>query len=250
MTFPFLKGNQQMEAWIKKVISKVNEYGADISVLPEYAWGKKPIKIEEIKNILDTLPKHPPLVFGTGIIKENGKIHNMAIVVNTENEIQLIPKFSPMAHERERGIKGKENVKIFETQKGIRYGVVICADLWQYMTIKRLTSVGIDILIVPAMTVTLPNHEYYAKFQWYSLTLTRSREFVIPIVVSDHPGLENVTTGFASSIVDPSVKNEKIKRLEDFFVLPNRDGIVQGELDFDKIKNYREYRKREGMLNN
>ncbi len=234
------------------VYDKTKELNPDMIVFPEYSFGRDLLKSSDLENLINLyVEPHPTLVLGTGVHQAKDKYRNTAIVLSKSNEIHLIQKSHLMSHERDKGLIAKDwnnlSQNIVEFSNGLKAGIVICADLWNSEFIGMLVAKGIDILLVPTMSVTLDNHDMYARYQWYSLALVRSREFVIPIVVSDQLSRPRVTTGFASCIVDPSVKNSKIKSLEDFLILPDKAGVAYGEIDLSKINEYRKYRQNEGL---
>lgn len=247
-TIPLIRNDKPYQEWLDEVEETVREIGADVTVLPEYAWGRKPLTLKELEQMIKGRNWEGTVVAGTAVIDMADKKSNQAIVITEKGDLITIPKNSPMHHERAQGIIGMQDLKVVETKHGIKLGILICADLWHHSLVDAYLSIGIDMLAVPTMSVTLPNHEHYARMLWYSLAVTRSREFVLPIVVSDHPGTEKATTGFASAIVDPSVKNADIRTIEDFLELPDKTGVAKATIDFDKIREYRDYRIKEGLI--
>ncbi len=233
--------------WLDFMEQQIEKVDADAIILPEYAWGRTPLREEDLEEIRER-KFNCTLVAGTAVIDQEGKKTNRAIVITDEGKTVTVPKYSPMHHERERGIKGIFDPQIITTKGGLKLGVVICADLWHHSLVATYVNHGIDALMIPTMSVTLPGHGHYARTLWYSLSLTRSREFVLPIAVSDHPGGKNITTGFASAIVDPSKKSADLQSIEDFLDLPNEKGMAMATIDFDRIREYREYRIKEGLI--
>ncbi len=248
VTLPLVRGSRTLNSWGEYIGQSVGGIRADIIVLPEYAWGRDVISSKDLEDIVQSWDMEATIVAGTAVMQVEGIITNSAIVVTKSKETALFPKSSPMHHERERGVVGMEKPEAIEIQGGKRLGVLICADLWHHSLVSTYIKQGIDILAVPTMSITLPNHGNYAKILWYSLTLTRSREFVLPIVVSDHPGNEKVTTGFASAVADPSRKSDNLNTIEDFLVLPDEQGNIRATLDLERIREYREYRIKEGLI--
>ncbi len=246
-TIPLLRNNLSLQHWLDLIETHIEEVETDVVVLPEYAWGRKPLGLDEL-HILEEREWKGTIIAGTAVIDDNGTRSNQAVVITNENRVVTIPKNSPMYHERERGIRGIYDPKVIIVDQGIKLGVMICADLWHHSLVNDYVDRGIDALMVPTMSVTLPQHGNYAKTLWHSLTVTRSREFVLPIVVSDHPGGEKTTTGFASAIADPSKKDPSLQSLKDFLNLPDENGIAMANVDFERIREYRNYRIKEGLI--
>ena len=224
----------------------------EIIVLPEYAWGRSTLNIESILERVRKWKNHPSLILGTGLYDQMGEIYNCAIVISRDNTLHLIPKKNPLKFEREQGkvMRGESkerlrgNVLILDKWK---VGIIICADMWDHDLIKEIVAENIDLLICPAMTITQPGLRQYAKYQWYSLGITRSREFVIPICVVDNPTeSEKHETGRATFIVDPSKKTPDIQKQQDFLILPN-ENILYGEINLNQIEKYKQYRIDQGM---
>ena len=89
----------------------------------------------------------------------------------------------------------------------------------------------------------------YARYQWFALALTRSREFVTPIVIADHLlSTQDYDVGASSLIADPAVKHPGISTLEAFFTLPTGQ-ITTASLNRERIEEYRVYRSQNNMLN-
>ncbi len=222
-----------------------------IILFPEYCWGNldQDIIHSIILKTVEVIEQinFPILaVFGTAVIDNQ----NQAIVYNSINKkISYIPKVHALKYERENRevIPGTNNDSI-EWMK-LKIITVICADLWDTKLLMRLMSFKPDILLVPAYTAVMPGLSDYAKIQWYSLAISRSREFIVPIIIADHPNKKDskYEVGNATCIVDPSLKNEKMHKLEDFLLLPI-NGIASGIIDTEKINEYREYRTDLGIL--
>ncbi len=225
--------------------------GVDIAVFPEYCWGNcdEDFVISEIKS----LQKHKffkfPVIFGT-IARENvdGTITNSAIIVLNNDNIKYIDKISVLKPEQNsRGVRTGTNTGIIKTKK-INFSVVICADLWNFEMVKSITiDQNADLLIVPSFTAVQKGYGEYAREQWYSLAITRSRELVIPIVIADHK--ENTSeydVGDVSLIVDPSIKTDTIQNNKDFLHLSSANTLIR-TINLDDINEYRKYRENIGI---
>jgi len=222
----------------------------DIVVFPEYCWGHAHFK--EIIKYLERIKSEFrfTIIFGSHPFQlDKQKTTNNAIISIINRKIMYSPKTITMEGEKERNnIEPGENIGVVNLGD-IKLGVIICADLWNWKLIYNLVvNQGAELLVVPAFTVVPKGYRDYAKYQWLSLAITRSREFVVPIVIADHHlNTQEYDVGAVSCVIDPSIKNEKIKAVEDFVILPVGE-LATYTINFDLIDNYRDYRSRNGLL--
>ena len=166
------------------------------------------------------------------------------------NKLYFSSKERVLSREKERGVLAGHNLGAI-TYKGIKLGVVICADLWNAKLIEDLVVARkIDLLLIPSFTVVPTDYSKYAKQQWLSLGISRSREFIIPLVIADHGthGKE-YDVGKVSCIIDPSLKSAKMKTQEDFInTIPKNEDYISRIIDLNKIENYRKYRNELGII--
>ncbi len=88
----------------------------------------------------------------------------------------------------------------------------------------------------------------YAQVQWFSLAIVRSRELLVPIAIADHKNKSiNFDVGEVTLIVDPSLKESKLKLQSDFLFLPINGSIVK-TIDLEDILKYKQYRGKLGII--
>lgn len=247
--------NESFHDFTERLIDEIQQIPNDnlISVFPEYCWGNS--SIDEIllfmDNVKDEEANGKAILFGSApfAIKSGDKTNN-AILLHDNSSIHYFPKSHLTAEETRRhqlvGGTGSHQTKI----GGIKIGILICADLWDAGLVKNLIIKNkIQILAVPAFTVVPIGFAQYARYQWFSLCLTRSREFVLPIVVADHsystPN-NKFSVGGITNIIDPSIKHKNIKTMEDFFTLPLGTS-VSSIVNLEKVAKYRIYRSENRM---
>lgn len=244
--------DEDLSSFIKRVTGSLLTIpkDTDIVVFPEYCWGHTPFTevISSLERIKSDFRFN--VIFGSHAFQlTNAATTNNAIISIIDHELLFSSKTIPMEGERERNnIEPGLNIGVIEV-KNIKFGVIICADLWNWKLVYDLVvKQGAELLIVPAFTVVPKGYREYAKYQWLSLAITRSREFVIPLVIADHHvnGIE-YDVGAVSCIIDPSIKNESIKNIDDFVILPKGE-LATYTIDFDPINRYRKYRSRNGLL--
>lgn len=223
-----------------------------IGVFPEYCWGHT--DIEQVNIVLEDLISDPKikcgLILGTVATKENdGTSKNKAIIL-LKNKIYYSSKEKVLSREKERNITIGKNIGAINYD-GIRIGVLICADLWSAKLLEDLIiTQKIDLLLIPAFTAVPKEYGDYARQQWLSLGISRSREFIIPIVIADHAiHGSDYDIGGVSCIIDPSWKSPKMKKQEDFLkLISKKEYYVSYTFDLEKIENYRKYRNDLGII--
>lgn len=245
--------SQSLESFKEELLNGITNLPSetDFCVLPEYCWGMTEFNqvltiIEDVKSL------QLPICFVMGSIAiktDESGIHNQAIILFPNGELYFVPKTNVLSGEANRqGVKSGQNNQTF-SYNGIRFGVLICADLWNYNILEKLIlEQKAELLLVPALTVVPPGLSAYAKIQWYSLGIARSREFIIPMVISDHSeNNEDYDVGNASCIIDPSLKSSEMQKIEDFLML-STSNMVSYELDLNKVQEYRNYRIQNGLF--
>jgi len=216
MDKPFLEYQKEIELEITK-------YPVDtlLIVFPEYCWRTTPPKevfeyIEELKNKISS---KLTLVLGTLEFVLNGKYTNNAIIISNKN-MWFVPKTKVLEGELKQQMVAGTNPGVIQLQY-FRLGVLVCADLWEAPLVYDLViNQKADILAVPSWTATRQGNRIWAKLDFITLAKSRSLEFSVPIIVSDH-SINRPTTdvGNALIIADPSKRqnslplDENIERL-------------------------------------
>lgn len=251
--------------YVKYIISEIEKVSEPACfVLPEYCWGEYTNEGDTLKAMTSVTSRLKPkqyIVLGTfAKLSSDGNKYNTAILANKYKVIGEVQKIRTL--KKETKVKSGMNDKIIE-MNGLRVCVVVCADLWDNTLIHNfVNNQKADIILVPAFTATQMNSDY-AKYQWYSLAITRSREFAVPIVVADHiRNTDRCSVGNATCIVDPSKRSASIKSIEDFLELSpetndncghdsscssNSSSVVRYKIDFKKVSDYKNHRKNKGL---
>lgn len=221
-----------------------------VVVFPEYCWGIS--TFNEIKTSIHKIRSECNfnIIFGTTAFDTGlGRITNNAIIALKDEDITYSAKTKPMDGEQNKHyVRPGKNIGVFSIE-GIKVGILICADLWNWPLVHDLIiKQGAQLLIIPAFTVVPKGLHSYAKYQWLSLAITRSREFVIPIIISDHlEGTKEYDVGGVSCIIDPSLKNPEITSIEGF-VNMNKTDVISTQINLQPIQEYRVYRDNNGLL--
>ncbi|MFX1535382.1 MAG: carbon-nitrogen hydrolase family protein [Promethearchaeota archaeon] len=188
-------------------------------------------------------------------LDENEQRVNRCFIINRHGEIVgTYDKQKTLFFERMREVQRGMNPAILILD-GLRFAVEICADLWFPELSRTLIEKEVDALFVPAMTTVISkDHTDYGRWLWHNLAVTRARENIIPLIVSDHALAYYegyFATCGASCIVDPSVRftNFEGPSVQAFKSLSNGEkGRIISAITLTKIQDYRDYRKEMGLL--
>ncbi|OLS29192.1 MAG: hypothetical protein HeimC2_01840 [Candidatus Heimdallarchaeota archaeon LC_2] len=243
---------EDIESFTQRILTELNKVPSEslLVVLPEYCWGNS--SLSEVNNSILQIRNEYKMnfIFGTFAFDNGfGNITNNAIIAFHDKKITYSAKTVPMMGEQMRQqVKAGNNIGVVDLNK-LKIGILICADLWNWKLVHRLVvEEGAQMLIIPAFTVVPRGLHQYAKYQWLSLAITRSREFVVPILISDHlEGTQEYDVGGVSCIIDPSFKDSSISSIEDF-VNVSTNKSVSFEINLKPILEYRNYRKENGLL--
>jgi len=235
-----IKENESLRSFLGRVGEEIDNWPNEtsIGVLPEYCWGRNDSKsiIKELADFKKQLPQKLCLIFGTTKIESNSVLTNSAIVISKSEKIVFIPKTHTLLGERKRNqVTNGINPGVIHIND-LNLGVLVCADLWDGDLTKSLAHTQqADIIAVPAFTTVPKGLADYAKQQWYSLSISRSREFVVPLIIADHAedGID-YDVGRVTNIADPSKKHQGMSGISDFLDLPQESTVIS-TLDFEKI---------------
>ena len=227
--------------------------------LPEYALGNKTTYSEDtflkLNDRISLFAKEQKctIIAGSYAHFENNKWYNRSLIFNTKGHIGFYyDKTHPFNFELLNGITAGSNKEVFLIE-GLKVKLLICSDLWFPEEIRDLLNEEIDVIIVPAMAVVKNNQLVnYGKSLWHSLALTRSKENVIPVMVSDwavQPMRNSYTCG-SSCIINPSIRwNNEFEEKKAFNTVANgNEGIISSIISQKEILEYQKYRKEVGLL--
>jgi predicted amidohydrolase len=126
---------------------------------------------------------------------EDGKIYNMAPVINPAGEVvarsRKIFPFLPY----EQYVSAGSEFCVFDIPNVGRFGVSICYDIWFPETTRALTSMGAEVLLHPVLTGTVDRD--------VELAIARATAAQFQCYVFDINGLGAGGVG-RSAVVDPS----------------------------------------------
>ena len=227
--------------------------------LPEYALGNKTTysegKLLKIKEKISSLAKETNsfIIAGSFAHYEDSKWFNRSLVFNPKGKNQFhYDKAHPFNFELKNGITPGTNKEVFKIGD-LHVKLLICSDLWFPEEIRNLSNNRLDLILVPAMAVVKSARLiHYGKKLWHSLALTRSKENVIPLVVSDWAAQqmrESYTCG-SSCIINPSIRwtNESEEQQAYKKISNSSEGIISSVISKQAILEYQAYRREVGLL--
>ncbi|MFW9992817.1 MAG: carbon-nitrogen hydrolase family protein [Candidatus Odinarchaeota archaeon] len=230
----------------------------DVLVLPEYFSGALPgtsdEKLEQVPECLKELAKEiKGVVAGSTLWSgESGKLSNRCFVFGAKGE-KIGSFLKQKLFKREIAYGFEAGNQFFKFDHGeFKTGIAICNDVW-WPEAYREELKECHLVLIPLMS-SVDKIEYiqYGRLTWWNLAMTRSKENVQYLVAADHaagtilPGQESgpATCG-AAMITNPwTRKMENVAKA----IPDGREGLLVGELTIDELMEYREYRKRAGML--
>lgn len=236
-----------------------NDFPTFVS-LPEYALGNKQTYNEEsINKVRDQIATfaeehHLNIVAGSHAHYEEQHWFNRAWLFDAENDkIYEYDKGHLFNFELKNDITPGTKTGIFTINK-IKIKILICSDLWFPEEIRTSLHEQLDLIIVPAMAV-VQHKDFvdYGKTLWHSLAQTRSKENIIPLMVSDwaeQPVREAAYTCGSSCIVDPSQRWTNKSDRSNYFTFMDKEneGFISKLISREQVLEYRKYRREVGLL--
>ena len=131
--------------------------------------------------------------------------------------------------------------------------LLICSDFWYPELIRKDLFDLPDLIVVPASSV-VPRKELttYGRTLWYSLAMTRARESVVPVMVSDwaFQNMKDAWTSGGSSLVNPSARwtNDQEFQENNVQIPAGEEGIISINISQKAVSDYRQYRREVGLL--
>lgn len=165
---------------------------------------------------------------GSWFEKRDGRIHNMAPVINPDGEIvakyRKIFPFAPY----EEGVAPGEEFCVFDVPGAGRFGLSICYDIWFPELTRTLTSMGAEVILNPVLAHFIDRPA--------DLAIARASAAMFQSYVFHINGLSAGGNGY-STVVDPAGQ-----LLHQGSV---GEEVIPVEVDFDLVRRQRE----RGLLN-
>lgn len=173
-------------------LRKIQSLGAQFVALPEhYPLPKDVLDIrqaaalfEKRKRYLQTLSRDLSAVLIGGTLTELTPegYYNTCYVFDSGEEVGFYRKVNPTTREQEVGILSGIEFKIFET-RGIRIGVLICADVLFEQSFQELSALQCQIAFIPTASPLRAGESVADKFDRdRSIFVEGARKMGCPVV--------------------------------------------------------------------
>ena len=122
------------------------------------------------------------LIGGTLTEKTPAGYYNTCYVFEGGREFGFYRKVHPTSGEQDRGVLQGTEFKVFDV-RGVRAGVLICADVLNERSFEELESLGCQIVFVPTASPFRPGETIEDKFERdRSIFLNGARKMRCPII--------------------------------------------------------------------
>lgn len=239
--------------FIEQLEITINSLCKNISLIafPEYCWRLTPIDevLSYVNTLKDKIPSNLTIVLGTTEFVLNDKYTNNSIVIHNKN-ITFVPKTKILKSERDRGLVPGINPGVIEINSAniiYKLGVLVCADLWEPSLLLSMAKQNVDIIVVPAWTLTLKGKEQGSRAIWHALTKATAAQYGIVVAVADH----------AVPLSDSKNPSNSIGNVTVIFTPDNREkpnpiaDIIKEDVEvinLSKVRNERDRWREKGLL--
>lgn len=218
----------------------------DVLVLPELVGGELDADAytAEVTALARGLGCH--VVGGSHHDAGPGGVVNRGLVADGAGEIVAwYAKTHPYGAERDAGVvPGGDGTRGVFTVGGTRVGVLVCADLWYSDLVAAVAGGGVDVLAVPAFSVTQWATPRPARELWRHMAVARAYEFICCVAVADWP--EGVRYG-ALAAAGVSGMARPLPAAPGRYFTPAAGGVTVGEVDAARLGGLRANRIARGF---
>jgi omega-amidase len=164
-------------------------------------------------------------LLGGSVLKEDaGKYYNTSTLWRSGEMVASYKKINPIKAEIEAGVSRGDTPLVFDTDLG-RFGMIVCADSFDYELIKKVASLGAEIVTLPVAAMGT-----HPPVKGHPLTEQIAREHGMFILKVGNV-CSNMRGGRSAIIAPWGVLAEASDT-------PS-DSILTAELDIEKLRVYR-----------
>jgi omega-amidase len=222
----------------EQMLYKAGDSGAKFICLPEYF--SMPSNIEDTKNIEEIVKTthdrtvqllkqvsgevNAYIVGGTLFEKFRGKYYNTCLFLRNGKILGKYRKMHLTSWEKEAGLNVGKTYCTFETEY-CKAGILICADVFYPNTVRRLASLGAEVIFLP---VSASKTHPYVK--GHPLTVKRALDNKVFILKNGNT--RSNSRGGNSAIISPwGILNQAKDEMN--------TKIISADLDINKLREYR-----------
>ena len=218
---------------IKEYLEKAKKKKIDLVCFPECTLkqGSKKNKIF-LSRIAKECEQNKIACIIVGNLKENKKVFNTAVIINSKGKISGKHKKVYICDSRQ--VHAGTSFDVFSLGS-LKIGLAICWDINDPNTVRTLAKKGAKVVFCPMywnyeLWSHSKNHLYYEKKILQSLILTRAYENLIYVVFCNPINPSRQTLTPYSAIAEPH------KILKEIF---NKEGMIDAEIDLEYIERIR-----------
>lgn len=222
----------------EQMIYNAAEAGSKFICLPEYF--SIPSSLEN-QNSVDRVFKEtfePTMLFlkqasknvdayivgGTLIEKFRGRFYNICLLIKNEKVLGKYRKMHLTLWEKTLNVNRGRTLRVFETEF-CKAGILICADIFYPKTVKKLASMGAEVIFLPVSA-----SKTHPPVKGHPLSTARAKENLVFILKNGN--IKSNSRGGSTAIISPwgilnEAKNEK------------KSAIISANLDLRRLRNYR-----------
>jgi predicted amidohydrolase len=164
------------------------------------------------------------IVGGTLIEKFRGKFYNTCFLLKNGEVFGKYRKMHLTELEKTLGLNRGRTFRVFETEFG-KVGILICADIFFPKTVKKLASMGAEVIFLPVSASGT-----HPPVKGHPLSIERARENLVFILKNGN--IKSNSRGGNTAIISPwGILNEAKNEL--------REQIISADLDLTKLRDYR-----------
>ena len=222
----------------EQMLYKAADLGSHFICLPEYF--SMPASLEDNKNVDKIVDEtHDPtvkllkrvskrvdayIVGGTIFQKFRGRIYNTCLFLKDGKILGKYRKMHLTEWEKKAGLNVGRTFRVFETEF-CKAGILICADVFYPRTVKRLASLGAEVIFLPVSASRTHPH-----VQGHPLTTKRAENNKVFILKNGNT--RSNSRGGNSAIISPwGILNQAKDEMN--------TKIISADLDIKKLRDYR-----------
>ncbi len=223
----------------QQMLYRAADLGSKFICLPEYfafpASVEDEIHIEKIAEetrkpaiqLLTQVSKNVDayIVGGTIFEKFRGNYYNTCLFLNQGKILGKFRKMHLTDWEKKVGLKVGRTFKIFETEF-CKIGILICADVFYPKTVRRLVSLGAEVIFLPVSA-----SRTHPPVKGHPLTIKRAENNRVFILKNGNT--RSNSRGGNSAIISPwEILNQAKDEMN--------SKIISADLDINKLRKYRQ----------
>lgn len=222
----------------EQMIYNAAEAGSKFICLPEYF--SIPYSLENQKSVDRVFNEtyEPTLLFlkqisksvdayvvgGTLVEKFRGKFYNTCLLLKNGKVLGKYRKMHLTRWEKTLDLNRGRTFRVFETEF-CKAGILICADIFYPKTVKRLASMGAEVIFLPVSA-----SKTHPPVKGHPLSTARAKDNLVFILKNGN--IKSNSRGGRSAIISPwGILNEAKNE--------NKNEVISADLDLTKLRDYR-----------